>query len=73
MNKLLSLNNVYYSTYIKSLRKLFDTIETQVCSLNCFGYDCHSYGSVLIPILLSKFTQDLNIEISRKFGKNVWT
>ena len=37
MNKLLSLNNVYDSTGIKSLRKLFDNIETQVPSLNCLG------------------------------------
>ena len=44
MNKLLSLNNVYDSTDIKSLRKLFDTIKTQVCSLNCLGYDCQLMG-----------------------------
>ena len=50
MNKLLPLI-VYDSTDIKSLRKLFDTIETQVRSLNCLGYDCHSYGPMLIPIL----------------------
>ena len=68
MNKLFSLNNVFDSTGIKSLRKLFDTIETQVRSLNCLGYDCHSYGSMLILILLSKLPQDLNLEISRKFG-----
>ena len=39
MNKSLSLNNVDDSTDIKSLRKLFDTIETHVRSLNCLGYD----------------------------------
>ena len=38
MNKSLSLN-VDDSTDIKSLRKLFDTIETHVRSLNCLGYD----------------------------------
>ena len=54
------------------MRKLFDNIETQVRSLNCLGYDCHSYGPMLIPILLSKLPQDLNLEIRRKFGKNVW-
>ena len=54
------------------MRKLFDTIETQVRSLNCLGYDCHSYGPMLIPILLSKLPQDVNLNISRKFSKNVW-
>ena len=38
MNESLSLN-VDDSTDIKSLRKLFDTIETHVHSLNCLGYD----------------------------------
>ena len=46
MNKLFSLNNVYDSTDIKSLRKLFDTIETHIRSFNCLGYDCYSYGDV---------------------------
>ena len=36
------------------------------------GYDCHSYEPMLISKLLSKLPQDLNLEISRKFGKNVW-
>ena len=38
MNESLSLN-VDDSTDIKSLRNLFDTIETHVHSLNCLGYD----------------------------------
>ena len=46
MNKLFSLNNVYDSTDIKSLRKLVDTIETHIRSFNCLGYDCYSYGDV---------------------------
>ena len=72
MNKILSLNNVYDSTDIKSLENLFDTIETQVRSLNSLGYDYHSYGRMLIPILLLKLPTNLNLEISRRFGKNVW-
>ena len=36
------------------------------------GYDCHSYEPMLISKLLSKLPQDLNLEISRKFGKNAW-
>ena len=72
MNKILSLNNVYDSTDIKSLGNLFDTIETQVRSLNSLGYDYHSYGRMLIPILLLKLPTNLNLEISRRFGKNVW-
>ena len=54
------------------MRKLLDTIETQVRSLNCLGDDSQSYGPMLISIFLSKLPQDLNLEISRKFGKNVW-
>lgn len=42
-NKLLSLSNTSDFTDIKSLRNLFEIIETQVCNLNCLGYDCHYY------------------------------
>ena len=71
MNKLLYLN-VYDSTDMKSLRNVFDVIETQVRSLDGLGYDCHNYGLMLIPILLSKLPTNENLEISRRFGKNVW-
>ena len=54
------------------MRKLFDTIETHACSLNCLGYNCHSYEPMLIPILLSELPQELNLKISKRFGKNVW-
>ena len=67
INKLHSLNNAYDSTDIKSLRKLFDTVEIRVRSLNCLSYNCHSYGAVLLPTL----SQDWNLENSRKFRKNV--
>lgn len=42
-NKLLFLNNTSDFTDIKSLRNLFEIIETQVFNLNCLGYDCHYY------------------------------
>ena len=71
MNKLLYLN-VYDSKDMKSFRNVFDVIEFQVCTLNGLGYDCHNYGLMLIPILLSKLPTNENLEISRRFGKNVW-
>ena len=58
LNKLLSLNNVYDSTDLKSLRNLFDTIQIKVCSLNGLGYDCYIYGPMLILFLLSKLPTD---------------
>ena len=68
MNKLLSLNNVYDSTDVKSLRNLFDTIETKIPSLNGLGYDC--CRPLLILILLLKLPTDVKFKISsqRVFG-----
>ena len=57
---------------MKSLRNVFDIIETQVCSLNGWVYDCHNYGLMLIPILLSKLPTNGNLEISRRFDKKMF-
>ena len=52
---------------MSGLRKLFDTIDIQVQSLNNLGYEPDRYGPLLIPIITSKIHDDLNLIISRRF------
>lgn len=72
MNKLLTLENVKGSRDIKSMRKLYDQIESQVRSLNALGFKAENYGPMLIPVLLSKLPNDIKLMISRKFDKDIW-
>ena len=69
---LLNLNVGCGFNDVKELRILFDTIETQVRSLNSLGLDEKNYGSMLIPIIMSKLNQEVRLIITRQFGKNVW-
>ena len=72
MNALLKLDSVRSIKDIQSLRKSFDNIEAQIRSLQNLGVQSKQYGPMLIPILNSKFPDDLNLLISRKMGRGVW-
>ena len=57
---------------IKELRGLYDTVETQVRSLHSLGLDEKNYGSLLIPVIMSKLPQEIKLIITRQFGKHAW-
>ena len=67
MSKLLKLESITDVKDISELRKLFDTIDIQVRSLNNLSYEPDRYGPLLIPIITSKIPDDLNLINSRKF------
>ena len=57
---------------IKGLRTLYDRNETEVRSLDALGCDSANYGTMLIPIIMTKLPQDIKLVISRKFDDNIW-
>ena len=54
------------------MRALYDTTKIQFRLLNSLGQDCANYGPMLIPVLSKKLPSELNLQISRKCGKNIW-
>ena len=44
---------------LKSLRQLYDTVESQIQSLKALGIDSASYGALLCPVLLHKLKSDV--------------
>ena len=72
MNKLLNLEPVCGLSAVKELRQLYDTIETQVRSLNSLGLNERNYGAMLVPVVMSKLPQEVKLVITRQFGKNSW-
>ena len=72
MEVLLSLEPVTSSRNTKSLRHLYDKVETQVRCLRSLGVTPSSYGSVLASILMSKIPHDLCLIVSREVSGEEW-
>ncbi|XP_054720641.1 uncharacterized protein LOC129230265 [Uloborus diversus] len=67
LNKLLSLNAVKRSNDVVSLRKLFDTCQTEIRNLESLGVTEDSYGTLLCPILIRLLPNDIVLEITKKY------
>ena len=72
MTSLLKVDVIRSVKDSKGLRKIFDSIEAQIRSLENLGIKPEQYGPMLIPILTSKFPDELNLILSRKMGRGVW-
>ena len=55
---------------VEALRDLYNKVETRIRSLENLGIDSTKYGPLLIPVLLSKIPEELNLICSRKFTTN---
>ena len=67
MNNLLELEPVTDLKHVKELRDIYNTVETQIRSLENLGIDSKMYGPFLIPVLQRKIPSELNLIISRQF------
>ena len=60
---------------LSSLRYLYDKISVNVRGLASLGISSDQYGSIFIPIVMSKLSGDVRLQIARKlkiqvrFGK----
>ena len=71
MNKVLNISPVY-SPNVRSLRELYDNVESNVRALENLGVSYDQFGSLLIPIMLEKFPNMIKLQISRKLGSGNW-
>ena len=69
MTNLLNLPQLTSSDNVNDLRKIYDTVETQVRSLENIDIQPEMYGPLLIPVLLSKLSSELSLIINRQFNK----
>lgn len=68
MDQLLNTDGVTSPHDVKGLRQLYDTIESNVRSLNSLGVKAESYGSLLSSVVMNKLPSELRLIVSRKFG-----
>ena len=73
MESLINIPIIRSSKDTAGLRKMYDLIEGNLRSLENLGITNASYGSLLIPIFLSRLPEEIRLLISRKFDStNNW-
>ena len=68
MNKLIKFNKVNGSN-VTELRELHDRIESNFRALKTVEIQQEYFGSLLIPIILEKLTNVIQLQTSRELGK----
>ena len=72
MESLLNLQAVSRERDIKALRKLYDNIESNVRSLKTLGVNFEQYGTLLIPIIMSKLPEETRLVITKGIQGENW-
>ena len=73
ITNLLNLPQLNSSDNVNDLRKICDTVETQVRSLENLEIQSEMYGPLIIPVLLPKLSSELSLIINRQFDiKDCW-
>ena len=55
-----------------SLCGVFDKIMVHVRGLEALGITSEQYGSLLIPVIMTKFPSDIHLRIARETGRDAW-
>ena len=71
MNKLIKLEKATNGS-AKELRKMYDTIESNVRALKSTGIEKETLGPMLIPIVLEKLPNVVRLHLSRTLGSDTW-
>ena len=66
MEPLLNLQKVFSEKDVKALRTLYDHIEINVRSLKSLCIDFAQYGTLLIPMVMTKIPEEIRLQITKK-------
>ena len=55
-----------------SLRAVYDKIMVHIRGLETLGVTSEQYGSMLIPVIMTKFPSDIRLRIARETGREAW-
>ncbi|KAK3708351.1 hypothetical protein QZH41_004258 [Actinostola sp. cb2023] len=72
MDEILKLPECQSAESVRQLRYIFDQLNIHVRGLKALGVDSYQYGSLLIPIIMSKLPSEIRLIITRKTKKPVW-
>ena len=57
---------------ITDRRAIHDTIMVHICELESLGMSSDNYGSLLIPVSISRMPEDIALQVTRQTSKDVW-
>eukprot|EP00794_Sanderia_malayensis_P002587 gene2587-biopygen2120 len=69
---LLRITPLTSSKNIRDIRELYDKVEVHVRVLQSLDVPTSSYGSLLVPVLLSKIPEDVRLLIGREIKDDKW-
>ena len=72
MDALLQVEPVTSPQNTRALRKLLDSVNSHIHSLQSLGVEPDSYSSLLCPVLINKLPSELQLLISRKVSEDDW-
>eukprot|EP00795_Rhopilema_esculentum_P014774 gene14774-biopygen4485 len=58
---------------ITDLRVIYDTIMVHIRGLESLGMSSDKYGSLLIPVIISRMPEDIALQVTRQTSKDVWS
>ena len=71
MNNLIKLDLIIQPS-VKEMRKVHDTIESNVRALKSLGINYEHFGPLLLPVIFEKLANTIKLQISLKLGKKTW-
>ena len=71
MNNLIKLDLIIQPS-VKEMRKVHDTIESNVRALRSLGINYEHFGPLLLPVIFEKLPNTIKLQISLKLGKKTW-
>lgn len=67
-----SLNMASPTNSLPSLRMFFDSVESHIRGLSLLRKYEHSYGDLLIPIIMNKLTAEVRRNLAREHSNSQW-
>ena len=60
------------SNSLNSMRTFYDTVETHIRGLSSLGKPEHSYGDLLIPVVMGKLPGEIQRNLAREHSNSAW-
>jgi len=66
------LNMASPTNNLASLRMFYDSVESHIHGLSSLGKSEHSYGDLLVPIIMNKLTTEVRYKLAREHSNSQW-
>ena len=72
MKELQNVKGVQSINDVAGMRRMYDSLETNITNLKELKVDVTTYGSLLIAVIFDRIPEELRVKISLEFGDGEW-